>query len=50
MRTKDRGALNFAFHIRAKRLGKEGKKNPYTIVLHYWVGQNLSNREGFKEE
>lgn len=51
MRTHRQGALNFVFHTRAKSLAgeREGKKNPYTTVLHYWVGQNPTNREELEE-
>jgi hypothetical protein len=48
MRTERQESSQLCFPHKGKRLG--GKvKNPYTIVLHYWVRQNLKNREELEQ-
>lgn len=45
------GSSELCFPHKGKKPGeREGKKNPYTTVLHYWVGQNPTNREELEEE
>lgn len=51
MRTHRQGSSELCFPHKGKKPGeREGKKNPYTTVLHYWVGQNPTNREELEEE
>lgn len=51
MRTHRQGSSELCFPHKGKKPGeREGKKNPYTTVLHYWVAQNPTNREELEEE
>lgn len=48
MRTERKtGTSELLFPLRGKKIWGErkGQRNPYTIVLHYWMRENLKSRE-----